>query len=49
MDNNKQLRLAEYLQDKLHSCFLPGFYFDVEDVYDIIDEFNEKEESGEVE
>lgn len=48
MDQHKMGRLAEFLQDKLHKNFLPGFYFSVEDVQDLMDEFEKLEKKSDV-
>lgn len=48
MDQHKMGKLAEFLQDKLHENFLPGFYFSVEDVQDLMDEFEEQCEKHDV-
>ncbi len=47
MDQHKMGRLAEFLQDKLHTNFLPGFYFSVGDVQDLMDEFEKQSKEPE--
>lgn len=42
MDEKTRKELAKYLQEKLHNEHLPGFYFDVEDVENLIKDFMEK-------
>jgi hypothetical protein len=43
MDDNSRKQLAEYLQSKLHES-LNGFWFDIDDVLDHINDFFNKKE-----
>jgi hypothetical protein len=45
MSEEEIKKLADFIQDRIHMTYLPGFYFDVEDVEDIIKEYYGKQES----
>lgn len=47
MDNRTKKELSEFLANELHKNHLNGYWFDGEDVKDVIDEFFEKATANE--